>query len=75
MLSLTWAFSPPMEMKLPSTCHSDPAVAGEESASSVLHRKRRSLSRMRDRDDMVRTFFRSLLGKYGTRGKFIVAHR
>jgi hypothetical protein len=32
MLSVTWALGPPMEMKVPRTCHSDPAVAGEESA-------------------------------------------
>ena len=35
MTSVTWAFGPPMRMKVPPTCHSDPAAAGEESAFLV----------------------------------------
>ena len=36
MVNVTWAFGPPNRMKVPPACHSDPAGAGEESASYLL---------------------------------------
>jgi hypothetical protein len=37
-------FGPPMDMKVPPTCHSDPAGAGKESASLVFTSKADSSS-------------------------------
>jgi hypothetical protein len=61
-------------------CHPDPAVAGEGSAFSLLFRNGRCPETPPGRGfaALIMTgflFFRSLFGKYGTRGKFIVPDR